>query len=127
MLFFDLFRREPRTLALPAGASLFTRGDAPNGLMYVLIKGQAEIRIGDGVVELARVGAIIGEMGLVDRGPRSATVVATADAEFAEIDRERFEFLIAETPGFAFEVMRLMAARLRKTDELLSQRLAAPV
>jgi CRP-like cAMP-binding protein len=127
MLFYDLFRGEPRTRALPAGVSLFRRGDATNGFMYVLIKGQAEIRVGDEVVDLARVGAILGEMALVDKGPRSATVVATTDAEFAEIDRERFEFLIAETPGFAIEVMRLMASRLRKTDELLSRRVAALV
>lgn len=122
MLFFDLFRGEPRIIDLSAGDKLFERGDTSNGLMYVLIKGRVEVLVGEEVVEVADLGAVLGEMALVDNGPRSATVVAMTDTEFAEIDRDRFEFLVAEMPGFAIEVMRLMASRMRKADELLARR-----
>ncbi|HZV53446.1 MAG TPA: Crp/Fnr family transcriptional regulator [Rhodocyclaceae bacterium] len=119
MLFFDLFRHEPTIVLLKAGAVLFRQGDATNGLMYVLVTGQAEVRVGDQRVEDAAVGAILGEMAMVGTEPRSATVVAVTDCECAAINRKRFDFLVTETPGFAIDIMRVMADRLRRTDRML--------
>ena len=37
------------------------------------------------------------------------------------VDRKRFEYLVAETPGFALEVMRILALRLRRMDEMMME------
>jgi CRP/FNR family cyclic AMP-dependent transcriptional regulator len=42
-----------------------------------------------------------------------ATAIAIADSTLAVIDRQRFLFLVHETPTFALSVMSAMAARLR--------------
>jgi CRP-like cAMP-binding protein len=47
--------------------------------------------------------------------PHSATVEAVTDCEFAVVDEKRFDFLVTETPGFAIEIMRVLAHRLRNT------------
>lgn len=114
----ELFRHETDLLALPAGQVLFKEGEQGD-LMYVLMSGTAEISVRGRVVENAEVGAIFGEMAMVDEGTRSATVTAKSDCKFMRIERERFNFLIQQTPNFALFVMRVIADRLRKTDGLL--------
>lgn len=119
MIFYDLFRNHPKLRSVPASHVLFQQGD-PGDFMYVLISGTAEIRVGDVVVEHAERGTIVGEMAVIDKSPRSATVVASTDCSFAVIDERRFQFLVDETPRFAIEVMRVMARRLRQSDQGLA-------
>ncbi len=114
----ELFSHETDLLALSAGQTLFKEGE-PGELMYVLMAGTAEIIVNGRVVETAGVGAIIGEMGMIDEGARSATVVAKSECKFVPIDRKRFNFLIQQTPHFALHVMRVIADRLRRTDAIL--------
>jgi len=87
--------------------------------MYVLVYGEARILIGGREIERLRPGAVVGEMSLVDHEPHSATVEAVTDCEFACVDERRFNFLVTETPGFALELMRIMAHRLRAMNRLL--------
>ncbi len=114
----ELFRHETDLQVLPAGQTLFKEGE-PGELMFVLMSGTAEVIVNNRVVETAEAGAIIGEMGMIDEGSRSATVVAKTDCKLVPIDRKRFNFLIQQTPHFALHVMRVIAKRLRRTDAIL--------
>jgi CRP-like cAMP-binding protein len=55
-------------------------------------------------------------MAVVDGSPRYGTVTATTDCKFVVIDKKRFHYLIDETPGFALEVIRIVAKRLKECD-----------
>ena len=114
----ELFRRETGLKELSAGQLLFKEGDAGD-LMYVLMSGTAEISVNSKVVEFAQAGAIVGEMGMIDEGTRSATVVAKSDCKFLPIDRKLFDYHVLHTPDFAQHVMRVIADRLRRTDARL--------
>ncbi len=114
----ELFRHQTDLQSLSAGQALFREGE-PGDLMYVLMSGTAEVVVHDKVVETAGVGAILGEMAMIDDGTRSATLVAKTDCKLLPIDRKRFNFLIQQTPNFALHVMRVMADRLRRTDACL--------
>ena len=83
--------------------------------------GHARVLVGERAVDEVEAGAILGEMSLVERLPHSASVLAVSDCTFAAIDEKRFHILIAQTPHFATEVMRIMAHRLRATNQLLQQ------
>ena len=98
---------------MPVGEHLSREGEPSNDLMYVLVAGQAEICVGEHKVEDALSGTVIGEMAMIDKLPRSATVLAVTDCSFAEVSRKRFSFLVSETPSFAVEVVHVMADRLR--------------
>jgi CRP-like cAMP-binding protein len=117
-LFYSLFRDDPRLLAVRAGTRLFVEGE-PADLMYVLTTGEARILVGQREVEKLLPGAIVGEMALIDKEPRSATVEAVTDCEFVCVDEKRFKFLVTETPGFALGVMKVLADRLRNADHLI--------
>lgn len=114
----ELFGHETDLKTLAAGQTLFKEGE-PGDLMYVLMSGTAEISVNSKVVEFAGKGAIVGEMGMIDEGSRSATVMAKSDCKFLPIDRNRFDHHVLHTPGFAQHVMRVIADRLRRTDARL--------
>jgi CRP-like cAMP-binding protein len=119
MVFFELFTHNPTIVKVPAGECLFSE-DEDGHMMYVLTTGSAEVLINNRVVEVLEHGSIVGEMGIVSPGPRSATVVAQTDCEFVEVDEKRFQFLVQQTPFFATQVMRVMAERLRKVNQLVT-------
>ena len=114
----ELFRHETDLKTLAAGQTLFKEGDAGE-LMYVLMSGTVQISVNGKVVEFAEAGAIVGEMGMIDEGTRSATVKAMSDCKFLPVERDRFDYHVLHTPQFAQHVMRIIADRLRRTDARL--------
>ena len=97
------------------GEVIFERGQ-PADCMYVIAEGEVEIVVNGQGVDVLRREAIFGEMALIAREPRSATARACTDCRLIEIAEPRFLRLVHETPGFALEVMRVLAKRLRRND-----------
>ena len=64
---------------MPAGTVLFETGQ-PGDVLYVVLSGKVEIRIGGQVVETVGEGGIVGEMTLIDKAPRSADAVVVSEA-----------------------------------------------
>lgn len=63
-----------------------------------------------------RRGELIGEMGLLDHGPRNATVTALNRTYIRWYGRETFEGLLAEHPGILRKVLMTVCARLKESD-----------
>ena len=117
MIFYNLFRHSPEFLEIRSGEVLLKEGDVGEE-MYVLIEGTAKIEYRGMFFAEIGPGDFVGELAVIDGSPRLATTTAVTDCRFVAINRARFEFLVAETPNFALEVMRVLALRLRRTDEL---------
>lgn len=58
-------------------------------------------------------GAVIGEIALLDEGPRSASVIAKTPSHVLTLSRVEFETLIEEYPGVALGISRVLAQRLQ--------------
>ncbi len=110
-----VFINARKTREVAAGDTIFVQGDEGD-YMYGVVSGEVELRVGDHTVEKAGEGDVFGEMALIDKSPRAATAVATADTALAMIDQREFMFLVHETPMFALQVMSSLADRLRKLD-----------
>lgn len=119
MVFFELFANNPNIIHIEAGKRLFAEGEEGN-LMFVLTDGKAEVIVNNRVVETLQHGNIVGEMGIVSPGPRSATVLAKTDCQFVAIDEKRFLYLVQQTPFFATQVMRVLAERVRATNQIIT-------
>jgi CRP-like cAMP-binding protein len=119
MIPIELFSHNSAIVSIAAGKPLFSQGEAGH-LMFVLKSGEADVLVNGRIVETLEHGSIVGEMGLVSPGPRSATVVARTDCEFVAVDEKRFQFLVQQTPFFATQVMRVMAERLRNLDRMVT-------
>ncbi len=112
-IFRDFFRDSPNARAVRAGEPVFQRGD-PADVMYVVLEGLIEVSVDGVTVESLDPGSILGEMAIVDDGPRSADAFASVDSTLGPVDREWFLHLIRHSPQFGLHVMSVMANRLRR-------------
>ncbi|HET7085994.1 MAG TPA: cyclic nucleotide-binding domain-containing protein [Rhizomicrobium sp.] len=116
--FLGLFKSEENVVSVKEGEPLFRKGDA-GSCMYVVLSGELKVGDGNKIYEQLGPGGLVGEMALIDRAPRAATVTALTDATLAAIDEKRFMFLTQQTPSFALNVMRILSQRLRKMDAMV--------
>ena len=114
--FLGLFGKDTDVVTLAPGDVLFEKNE-PGRVMYVVKSGEIQIIDGNYVYETVSAGGILGEMALVDAGPRSATVRAVRQSVVIPLDERRFLFMVSQTPFFALRLMRVMSARLRAMNE----------
>jgi CRP/FNR family cyclic AMP-dependent transcriptional regulator len=111
-----------------AGDVLFHAGDAGDAL-YLIEGGRVRIHIRDAdgddvtLAELSR-GDFFGEMSILDGKPRSAQATVTDDACLAVLSRGDFLSFVRANPDVALRMMSAITERLRRTDELLRQRVS---
>ena len=85
--------------------------------MFIVRDGLVEVTVGEAgegprtVVNLGT-GQVVGEMALVDRGPRSATVGCVTDVTLNVIERDAFEKLCQSNAQIGMVVYRNLAADL---------------
>lgn len=113
------------TVQHPAGHELFAVGD-PGDSLYVLTRGKVEIYFKDTtghriVLETLGAGEFLGEISLLDAGPRTASVVVTEDMEAIRVDRQDLDALIRRHPHAALDLLAATGRRLRQTVGLLRQ------
>ena len=107
----DLFRNETNIVQLAPGEFLYREGDKADN-MYVLLEGEIEIKVGE-YVKTASEGALIGQAALIEERPRVANAVAKSACRLAQIDRQRFDFLVQQHPQFATYAMKSLVDHLR--------------
>ena len=101
-------------LDIPAGKVVVTEGAAGTEF-FVVIDGTARVeRHGRPVASLGP-GAFFGDLALLDRAPRNASVIADSDLEVARIGQRAFDALL-EHPGFSKKLLAGLARRLREQD-----------
>jgi CRP-like cAMP-binding protein len=64
---------------------------------------------------------IFGEMGLIDKYPRSATVIALQDTRCMVIERSRFDYLKKFNPRFVASLIKSLTEKLRATITRLNK------
>ncbi len=105
---------------LAAGDVLFEQGDVADAAYFVVGGRVAVSVVDDGderlVAELGR-GEVVGELGLLDRTPRSATVRAVRDTTLASFSSSTFEDLVVTSPTMMLNVTRRILTRLRSPTQ----------
>jgi len=112
-------------VSLDAGAPLFITGDTADAA-YVVLLGEVEIVAPaedgrDVWLAVLGPGELVGEMGVLDGGARSADVRAVSRAELWRLARHSVIETLRDEPSAALELLALMAQRLRVTDLLLQE------
>jgi len=113
------------------GAPLFRAGDKGDA-MYLIAQGRVRISVKDEdkkeivLAELAG-GDFFGEMSIIDGKLRSADAKVIEDARLAILSRDDFMGFIHSNPVVTLEMLSAVFKRLRRTDELLRQRVSRNV
>jgi CRP/FNR family transcriptional regulator, cyclic AMP receptor protein len=117
---------EQRVLTLEprSGEVIFSQGD-PADAVYAITGGDGHVRIGavdrQGkalMVEVFRSGDILGEIGVIDGGSRTASAIAEGKVRLAKIPQTVFLAALANYPALGEALCRLIARRQRRTYEL---------
>jgi CRP-like cAMP-binding protein len=102
------------------GNILFAEGDYSDHVVRI-IEGEVEVlkQVKDQLVTLGRVGEgeFVGEMGVLEGRPRSATVRATSAVVAEQMDRNTFLRLISADGATAFNLLVRLSERLAATDQ----------
>ncbi|OFZ97369.1 MAG: hypothetical protein A2Z64_11295 [Betaproteobacteria bacterium RIFCSPLOWO2_02_67_12] len=97
--------------------------------IYAVQEGELEVvkeRKGGGEIQVAvlRSGDIFGEMAILQKEVRSATVRTLTEARLLTIDKKTFMSRVHEDPSLAFNIVRMMAQRIRSLNAKLGERRA---
>jgi len=101
----------------PAG-SILTREGETGSEFFVIVEGALKASIGGQDVGALGEGDFFGEMSLLDRAPRSATVSATTDVELLVADARSFFALVETAPSVGMRMMRTMSERIRLVESV---------
>ena len=102
-------------IAVPAGKVLCEQGK-PGFEFYLILDGTATVKRNGKKVATLEPGRYFGELSLLTRYPRNATVTADTDMELLVLGQREFSGLLDEVPGMAHKVLSSMAERLYEAD-----------
>lgn len=98
-----------------AGKEL-TKEGATGHEFFLILDGEASVRKNGRKVATLGPGQYFGELALLDRGPRNATVTAETPMKLLVIPQREFSAVLDEVPGMSHKLLRAMAERLRAAD-----------
>ena len=98
-----------------AGTVLTEEGELGREFFYI-VDGRASVRRHGRTVARLVPGDHFGELALLDRKPRSATVVADTDMKLLTMTQREFSTLLEDVPPLSRKLLAAMAQRLRDAD-----------
>jgi len=108
-------RRAVEEVIVPAGRVLCEEGTIGREFFFV-VDGTASVRRNGRRVTTLGPGKWFGELSLLDRQPRSATVVSETPMTLLVLEQRRFNGLLDEMPTLSRKLLVAMSERLRDAD-----------
>jgi CRP/FNR family cyclic AMP-dependent transcriptional regulator len=102
---------------LPADRLLMTQGQH-GWEMFILVSGSARVERDGKPLGDRGPGEVLGEIALLDGGPRTATVTLAEPSRLLVLARREFQALMDEFPDIRLRVLEAVADRLRSLDSL---------
>ncbi len=104
----------------PKNAVVLTEGEMGDSL-YAIETGKVKVVIGDEdgreiILKILGPGDFFGEMSMIDKQPRSASVTTLEASTFLVLTHSAFERCIEQAPRIANVVMQILAQRVREAD-----------
>lgn len=108
-----------KVVNFPAGRAIVKQGDTGIGL-HVLLEGETRVVVGDRTRQRLGPGDFFGEVSLLDRDPRTATVVAETPVRTLYLSVWNFRAALKEEPRMAVKMLEELARRIRTANLSLS-------
>jgi signal transduction histidine kinase len=112
------------TVSIPARQLVLWEGD-PGDSLFVVLTGELEVtKRQDGqdiLLALRKPGQFFGEMALLERAPRSASVRTLQESRLLVISQAAFHTLLSCSPSAPLKILRTVTSRLRSTESALIQ------
>jgi len=121
-LFSACSRRELQKIAkasdevsIDAGKVLVEQG-ATGRECFIVLEGTGTVKRSNRKIATVGVGECVGELSLLDHGPRTATVVADTPMDLLVLGSRQFAGVLDEVPSLARKILAALASRVRELD-----------
>src|SRR5512147_1369026 len=105
-----------------AGRNVMTI-EQPGEAVYIILHGTVKIHVEQGgrdvILSILGGGDLLGEMSLIDSAGRSASAVTLEDSLMLWMDKNTFEYLLDNFPQVSRNLVRILTARVRLSDQLI--------
>jgi CRP/FNR family transcriptional regulator, cyclic AMP receptor protein len=109
-------RKALEEVTVPAGRLLTEQGTIGREF-FLIVSGQASVRRNNRKVATLGPGQYFGELALLDRRPRSASVISETDMKLLILGQRQFNGVLDAVPALSRKMLAAMATRLREADE----------
>jgi CRP/FNR family transcriptional regulator, cyclic AMP receptor protein len=103
-------------ILMTAGSVIVDQGQTGREA-FVVLSGKVEVKRSNRKIADLGPGAVVGELSLLDHGPRTATVTCVTDCELLVIDQRHFMAVLQEVPTIAVKLLATIAGRIRDLDK----------
>ncbi|CAN5547950.1 N/A [soil metagenome] len=83
---------------------------------FVVLEGEVSVKRNNRKIGTLGPGAVVGELSLLDHGPRTATAVCDTDCELLVIDQRHFRGVLEQVPAISTKLLASLAGRIREMD-----------
>src|SRR5258708_7764492 len=116
----DVVRAGATEKNYPKNAVVLPEGEMGDSL-YMIQAGKVKVFIGDEegreiILKILSPGAFFGEMSMIDKQPRSASVTTIESSTFLVLAHTAFERCVEQVPRIGSLVMQCLAQRVREAD-----------
>ena len=120
----DALTKDLHEVDYPRGHVIFNEGE-PGDRLYIILSGKVKLgrRSPDGRENLLSVmgpSDMFGEMSIFDPGPRTSSATCITEVRAMTMDREALRAWIRDRPEIAEQLLRVLARRLRRTNNNLA-------
>jgi CRP/FNR family cyclic AMP-dependent transcriptional regulator len=112
----QLIARSADEISVPAGTVLVDQGQTGREA-FMILDGQVTVKRNGRKLATLGPGSIVGELALLDHGPRTATAVADTDLTVLVVDRRHFLAIIESSHTLTSRLLEYLAGRIRELDK----------
>jgi CRP/FNR family transcriptional regulator, cyclic AMP receptor protein len=102
-------------ITLPAGHVLTDQGQTGREA-FIIVDGSATVRRNGKKVATLGKGAVVGELSLLDHGPRTATVTTDEETTVLVLDQRHFLAVLDDVPALSHKLLATLASKVREFD-----------
>ncbi len=102
-------------IIMPAGSPIVDQGQIGKEA-FVILRGAVTVRRNGKKVATLGPGSIVGELSLLDHGPRTATVTCDCDCTLLLISQRHFLAVLDDVPTIGHKLLTSLAGRIRELD-----------
>ena len=102
-------------ISMPAGSLIVDQGQTGREA-FVLVEGTVIVRRNGKKINTMGPGTVVGELSLLDHGPRTATVICETDCVLLLLDQRHFMGVLDAVPTLAHKLLATLAGRIRELD-----------
>jgi CRP/FNR family transcriptional regulator, cyclic AMP receptor protein len=111
-----MIRKALEEVTVPAGRMLTEQGTIGREF-FLIVEGQASVKRNNRKVATLGPGQYFGELALLDRRPRSASVISDTELILLVLGQRQFNAVLDAIPALSRKLLAAMATRLRESDD----------